>query len=54
MLSGFSLVVAGGVYSLVEVWRLLVVVASLVGSMRLSSCGSPALEHRLDSCGTRA
>ena len=64
---GFSLVAANGSYSLIVVHGLLIMVASLVaehglkGSQAsvaaacgLSSCGSQALEHRLNSCGTQA
>ena len=46
--------------TLVEVHGLLTVVAYLVaeqgavGPAGFSSCGSWALEHRLDSCGTQA
>ena len=43
--AGFSLVVAH---------RLLIVVASLAADHGLSSCGSQALEHRLNSSGTWA
>ena len=65
--TGFSLVVADGTSSLVEVHGLLIAVASLVperglsgaqasvvGAGGLSSCGSQALEHRLSSCATQA
>ena len=60
---GFSLVVASRSYSLVVVHRLLIAMASPLAEHRLqerelSSCGtglssrgSPALEHRLNSCG---
>ena len=45
-------------YSPVVVCSLLIAVASLVVEHRLhtgfSSCGSGALEHRLDSCGSQA
>ena len=63
----FSLVVASRGFSLVAVCRLFIAVASLVAEQRpqgtwasvtvargLSSCGSWALEHRLNSCGTQA
>ena len=62
----FSLVVERGGYSLVVVHRLLIAVASLVEhglwfaqasvavAHGLSSCGSWALEHRLNICGARA
>ena len=61
---GFSLVVASEGYSLAEVCRLLIAIASLVaehrlsgaratvvGACRLSSCAFWALKHRLNSCG---
>ena len=54
------LVVASRGYSLVVVHGLLIAVASLVvehgalGQEGFSSCGSQALEHRLNSCGTWA
>ena len=64
--AGFSLGGAGGSYSLVVVPGLLMVVtclftdhrlkgeqASVVVVRGLSSCGSPALEHWLSSCGMR-
>ena len=63
---GFSLVAASRSYSLVVVHWLLTEVASLVehrlscvqasavAVCGLSSCSSQALEHRLDSCDTRA
>ena len=64
---GFSLVSANGGYSLAVVRGLLIVVASLVAehrlkgsqasiaaACRLSSCGSQALEHRLNHCGAQA
>ena len=64
---GFSLVVASEGYSLAEVCRLLIAIASLVAEHRLSgaratvvvlrglsSCGSQALEHNLGSCGAQA
>ena len=60
---GFTLVAESGGYSLVEVHKLLIAVASLLvehalksswasiaAMRRLSSCGSLALEHRLSSC----
>ena len=60
----FSLVVASGGYSLAAVRGLLIATASLVAEHRLcgtrasiteapelSSCGSQALEHRLNCCG---
>ena len=63
----FSVVVASGGFSLVVVCRLLFVVAplaaehglqgaraSVVVVLGLSSCGSWALERRLDSCGAQA
>ena len=54
----FSLVAESGGYSLFAICRLLIAVASLVepglSGTGLSSCGSQALEHRLDNCGTRA
>ena len=45
-------------YSLVEASGLLIAVAALIvehglRSEGFSSCGSQALEHRLNSCGTR-
>ena len=62
---GFSLVVESRDYSLVAARELLVAVASLIGdhglqgtqaavvwAHGLSSCGSWALEHRLNCCGT--
>ena len=63
---GFSLVAESGGYSLVVVCGPLIVVASLVehrhrgawasvvAFLRLSSCGSQALAHRLNSDGTQA
>ena len=58
---GFSLAVGTGGSSLLAVHGFLTVVASLVGehglsscAMWLSSCGSRALGHRLNSCGTQA
>ena len=64
---GFSLVVESRGYALVVTHRLLIVVASLVtkhglqgvqvsvvAAHGLSSCGSPALKHRLSSCGAWA
>ena len=55
---GFSLVAVSGGYSLVAVFRLLITVAFLAVGMGsrprgLSSRGSWALEHRLNSCGAR-
>ena len=55
----FSLVVASWSYSLVAMHSLLIVVASCCGAWDLehadfSSCGSRALEHRLNSCSTQA
>jgi len=65
--AGFSIVSASGGYSLVAVLGFLIVVASLVAEHELQgtraalvlarglrSCGSPALERRLSSCGTWA
>ena len=65
--AGFSLVALSRGYSVVEIHRLLIVVASLVTEhglqgtwvlvvavYRLSSCSTWALEHRLNSCGTWA
>ena len=55
---GSSLVVASGGYSLVAVKGLLIAATSLVEhgleACGLRSCGSQALEHRLNSCGTWA
>ena len=63
---GFSLVAGSRVYSLAAVCGLLSAVASLakhrlqgtrasvVAAHGLSRCGSQALEHRLNSCGTWA
>ena len=56
---GLSLVAVSGGYSLVLVYRLLIVVASLVASMDsrntgFSSCSSWALECGLGSWGTQA
>ena len=56
--TGFSLVVASRSYSLAAVLGLLIAWAALFWSMssgahRLSSWGSQALQHRLNSCGTR-
>ena len=53
--AGFSLVAVSRGYSLVAVRGLLIVVASLVprmglGHLAFNSCGSRALEHRLNSC----
>ena len=54
---GFSLVAGSRGYSLVAVHGLLIAVASPVGrswalgSLGFSSCGSWALEYRLNSCG---
>ena len=62
----FSLVVASEGYSSLQCMgfslgsfsccraRALGVRASVVVALRLSSCGSRALERRLSSCGTRA
>ena len=53
---GFSLVAESRGYSLVEVCRLFIVVASFVeehGLWGLQQCGSQAPEHRLSSGGTR-
>ena len=56
--AAFSLVAASGDYSLVELCRGLTLVASLVcrawalGCVGFSSCGSQALELRLNGCGT--
>ena len=63
----FSLVVVNRGYSLDTVHGLVIVVASLVAGHRLqgawapvalacglSCCSSPALEHRLNGCSTRA
>ena len=65
--TGFSLAAGSRVCSLAAVCRLLIAVASLVAKHRLkgtwasvvaahglSRCGSQALEHRLNSCGTWA
>ena len=62
---GLSLVVESRAYTLAETHRLLIVVTSLVAENRLlcagvsvlvacglSSCGSWAVEHGLNSCGT--
>ena len=52
-----SLVAMSGVYSLVVVHVLLTAAASRAQTLvrvGFSSCGSQALEHRLNSCGTRA
>ena len=62
-----ALVPASGGYPLVAVGRRLIAVASLmeghrlwsvwvsvIVAYRLRSCGSRALEHRLDSCGGQA
>ena len=55
---GFSLVAASGGYSLDAVCGPLMVVPSLLaehlGYAGFSICVSWALEHRPDSCGTRA
>ena len=66
-MEAFSLVVASRAYSMVAVCWLLIAVASLVAEHGilgaqasvvvvhgLSSCSSWSLEHRLNSCGTRA
>ena len=56
----FFLVTANGDYSLVMVYRLLIMVASLIvrlqalGHVGFSMCSSQALEHRLNSCGSQA
>ena len=56
----FFLVTANGDYSLVMVYRLLIMVASLIarlqalGHVGFSICSSQALEHRLNSCGSQA
>ena len=62
----FSLVAASGSYSSLRCagfslrWLLLLrstgldTRASVAVALRLSSCGSRALEHRLSSCGTQA
>ena len=56
--TGFAPIAASGGYSLAVVLRLLFAVASLAAEhglqgagVGLSSCGSQALEHRLNSCG---
>ena len=52
--------VARGGYALITVLGLLIMVASLVagaqalGGAGFSSCGSWALEYKLNSCGTQA
>ena len=64
---GFSLAVMSGGHSPVVVCRVLTgvssrvaelglkgVQASVVAAQGLSSCGSWALEHRLNSCGAQA
>ena len=64
---GFSLVAVSGGYSLAVVCGLLTAVVSLVAehglqgagasvlvARDLRSCGSQALEHRLNGCGTQA
>ena len=56
---GFSLVVESRGYSLVAVHRLLILMASPVVAYSsrargLSSCGSQALEHRINCCGAWA
>ena len=62
---GFSLVVASRSYSLVAMHGILIEAAShcraqvldtrasVTGACGLCSCGSPALENRLNSCGER-
>ena len=55
----FSLVVPSGGYFLAVVCMLLIAVASRVAEhgnwgAGFSSCGSQALEHRLDNCGAQA
>ena len=57
--TSFHLVDASGGYSLVVVHRLLIAVASrcrawALGCSGFRSCGSRALEHRLNGCGTGA
>ena len=55
--AGFSLVVASRAYSLVAVYRFLTAEATgtwALGCKGFSSCGSWALEHRLNSCSTQA
>ena len=52
---GFTLLVVSRGYSLVAACGLFIAAAPLVaehGHMGFSSCGSWALEHRLNSCGT--
>ena len=55
-----SLVTENGDYSLAMVYRLLIMVASLIarvqalGHVGLSTYRSQALEHRLNSCGSQA
>ena len=56
---GLSRVEASREYSLVAVWWLLIVVASLIVEQEsrtcgLSGCSSQVLEHRLNSCGIQA
>ena len=54
---GFSLAVMSTSYSLVAVCRPLVTASFIVelqAHTAFSSCGSRALEHRLNSCGARA
>ena len=64
---GFSVVAVSRGYSLVAMCRLLIVLAFLVAKHRvqvtwasgviargLSSCSSRAVDHKLNSCGTRA
>ena len=51
---GFSLVAASGKYSVVEVCRLLIVMASLVAEHRLWGVGSGLVVHRIScfsACG---
>ena len=52
---GFSLVAGSGGYSLVMVrWLLLLWSTGSRACAGFSSCGSRALEHRHNSCGTQA
>ena len=63
----FFLIAASGSYSLAEVCRLLIALASLIAmhglqgvwasvvvAHGLGSCGSQAIEHRLNRCGPQA
>ena len=57
--AGFYLVAVSGGYSLAVVCVFLITVASIVVEHSLrctgfSSCGSWALEHKLNNCGTQA